>query len=432
MGVITSFLQGIGLLPKTPLLHICAGVQLFSVSDPNLQIYIGTNLPSPLGKDVAALTFVHHKPTGVTLIPPAPYWLVIPDKGVSLKLVDGEGKESRLYQDASEDGGSISCLTLGSNRLFFDEQEIQLFVPAKNLLRGGHAVHFLSDHPAAASFSQPCAPTQELALGPVPLPSLHDAETGPVSGAVQTAMPDDPTRSEGAPLPARSGDTERLVEGEAAPKTAWQGPGTEPIVVRRKTEPLIEAVPAVSRAPQKLDFRIEPSLWGLGDKLDFLRSFRGPKGRGLIKPEVLESAIRILEGSTPPAGTDLAEATAVVAYLRLIRMGIASPFDLEREISLLRQRPESRERIFAMELRELRALLDVEPLETNRAVLLFVLEKAELDIVWLHDPMNRVLHLLCRKRAGSLRPDILRKYPFDILAHWKLFCSADSPRKVLF
>lgn len=300
---------------------------------------------------------------------------------------------------------------------------------------------------------QPCAPTQELALGLAPLSSLHGVETGPIavaaplptavsgpgdltskyeSGAVQTAMPDDPTRSEGVPLPARSGDTERLVEGEAAPKIAWQGPGTEPIIVRRKTEPLIEAVPATLATPRKDEFAIEAPVWAPGDHLEFLRALRGPKWRGLVKPEILESAVRFLEQGGSGAGTGPSETAIVVAYLRLSRLGIAAPFDLERELGLLRQRPESSERIFETELGELRALLDVEPLETNRAVVRAVLKKAEGDIRWLHDPMNRVLHLLCRKRAGDLRPDVLRKYLFDIPSHWKLFCSPDSLRKVLF
>jgi hypothetical protein len=296
---------------------------------------------------------------------------------------------------------------------------------------------------------EPNAPTEEWreAIAPLTMISIvetiHDVPTGPLilsapppaAGAVETAMPDDPTKGhavpapieEGVPHPTERGTTIKIIEGEVAPKTVWQGTGTEPIIIRRKTERIPEDVVAAAAGLKVSEPSIVTPDWAAdlerrrAEYAAYLLQFQGPRGRGLIKADVLESAIRFLERDFSSSAAGCGESFLVLSYLRLSQMGISSPFDLDREIGVLMRKPEPG--ILDLELNELRELLKAEPLETNRVAVRYVLDKSKQDIRWLLEPANRVLHLLCRKRAdiafrkGS--SERFAKYPLDILSYWK-------------
>jgi len=145
MGI-SEFLGRLGIISQMPLLQICVDNQQFSITDPN--VYIGTNPPSPLEKSVAAIEFVHPHPVGVNLtLLRKGHWIVLPaDSVASAKVVDGHGDEHSVYELQSRPGDAIwrkpfCSLTEGLNRLLFDDLEISLIVPSRNMLRGGQIVH---------------------------------------------------------------------------------------------------------------------------------------------------------------------------------------------------------------------------------------------------------------------------------------------------
>ncbi|HSA58477.1 MAG TPA: hypothetical protein VLJ37_02175 [bacterium] len=271
--------------------------------------------------------------------------------------------------------------------------------------------------------------------GPTDLTVKH------VSGMVETAAPDDLTKGhpieEAAPRVAQSGSTERIEENAPAlPMAVLTGNGTERLV--EKTEKL-EVETLADASPKKLV--LDYPSWAfvlpytvrdanplerakreesLRRKRDFLIQFQGPRGRGLIDEKLLQSAIGFLEGA--PASPDLsAEVSLILSYLGLSRMGLWRPFGLDREIDLMSRHPESLPLVLEMELKELRELLEIEPSDSNRQVIRHVLKEAGENVFWLMHPPNRVLHLLCRKRAETHSTD-LKTYPFDILSFWKRFC----------
>ncbi len=312
------------------------------------------------------------------------------------------------------------------------------------------------------------------------IPSLYEAETGPkalgippppapppsedltlkqTAGAVRTAMPDEPTMGheisapvaliddsnrpipvdvettkrleEAAPRPAQMGNTERIIDASAVPQAVWQGNGTERLI--EKTERLpVDAVTAAS--PPVFELTLDAPGWAVVSphdeekrklQRDFLIQFRGPKGRSVIAEETLESAIRFLEKDHWSSRIQPDEVTLILSYLRLCRM-IREPFDLNRELGMIRRSPESTAILLESELNELRELLKVEPSESNQAVIRYVLNQSKEDIRWLLDPINRALHLLCRKRTDIARQkngtELLARYSFDILSFWKRFC----------
>jgi len=279
--------------------------------------------------------------------------------------------------------------------------------------------------------------------------SIHDADTGPISlkdagpafvagaadltikqasGTVETAAPDDPTKGhpieEASPRVAQSGFTERIEENApAVPMAVLTGNGTERLV--EKTERLeIEVAAPSSHQELVLDEPVWTHVLEENRKRqrDFLVQFQGPRGRSLIGETLLQSAIGFLERFGVSSDLNAPEVSLILSYLGLSRMGLWRPFDLDREIDLMRRHPASLPPVLESEIKELRELLAIEPSESNRQVLRHVLKEAGENVFWLMHPTNRILHLLCRKRADNKDPEALRRYPLDLLSTWGRFC----------
>jgi hypothetical protein len=148
--------------PQAPLLHIYAGSGLsLTVTNPDLQIYIGSRPPDPLA-DMAVIRFDDPQPIGARLIfDRKKEWSVLAAPGpiTVIRAHDrmqlGRSPADELH-DADEGDKPrhfpISLLTLeaGVSRLILGQEEISLLVPvATELLSAGDSVSFVSKHQRA-------------------------------------------------------------------------------------------------------------------------------------------------------------------------------------------------------------------------------------------------------------------------------------------
>jgi hypothetical protein len=163
---ITGFLQNLGLIPQMPLLHISTGDQQFSVTNPNLKIYIGSTPPAP-EKDLAILQFsepfsqgakVKRSADGSWLVYPPPTPLYEEEQGL-FKLIDGRGRKHFVrYSVPTTSINTIHhplALPEGLNRLIFGDREISLLVPTKSLLNGGQTVYLSGSQLSAERVRRP-------------------------------------------------------------------------------------------------------------------------------------------------------------------------------------------------------------------------------------------------------------------------------------